>query len=86
MEEKKYPIPEEVIDLWDKKVAAENMRDIMVKLPFGFKKARRCALDAQTFRRKFWHKVRCMYPELDDNSLAFHDVGGTIIKQKHEGE
>ena len=87
MEEKEYEIPEEIIALWDKYHAAKKMRDILAKLPFGFKKARKCALDAETFNRKFWYKVRELYPEeFYKKGLEFYAYYGhvTILKDKEK--
>jgi len=48
-----YEVPEKLKIFMDKFQAAEKLRDIYVKLPFGFGKAKRCAADVAYFRRKF---------------------------------
>ncbi len=69
---KKYEIPETLALLQDKARAAKSVRDIVIKIPlFGFWHARRCAIDYQTFDRRFWNKVCEIYPELKNKKLQY---------------
>jgi hypothetical protein len=77
-----YDVPEEVADLMDKALASEDLRNCYVKLPFGFRKARKCAKDVYYFKRKFWAEIRQLYPELSKMNLSYngHDAKIIIVK------
>lgn len=62
--EKRYPIPAEIQELDNKKRAHEELRDLYVKLPFGFKKAMKCAILAEKYKKEYWAAIRDLYPEL----------------------
>ena len=82
MTEKSYPIPEEIINIADEANALKELRDEYVKRPFGFKKARRCAIDAAKKRTLFWRKVRDLYPELYGKKAYYKDgESGIIIEE-----
>lgn len=80
---KEYPVPEEIRDLFDDKNAASDLRDVYAKLPFGFKKASKCARDAQRLETKAWRKVYEIYPELIGIELTHW--AGTIKKGASNG-
>ena len=84
MEKEKYELPEEVIDLLDKANASKKMRDRLVKLPFGFKKAMRCAIDGERLTREFWSKVRVLYPEIQDKPLSVDAGNKHVIVSKEK--
>jgi hypothetical protein len=78
MKDKKYELPESVDLLNDKYAAADKLKNIAIKTPFGFWKARKCAREAEYFRRKFWRKVRELYPELDKEGLSYNSSTGLL--------
>ena len=78
MSKERYEIPDEVATLMRKAEALIELRDIYTKLPFGFKKARKCAIDQQEYRSKFWKKVNELYPELKNKRLSFN-ITGTFV-------
>ena len=49
-----YPIPDEVATINLRALAAEDVRDKCVKVPFGYRKALRAASDKIKYNRKFW--------------------------------
>lgn len=61
---KNYEVPEELRLFIDRHEAALSLRDMVIKFPFGYRKALRAATDANTFRRKFWAGINALYPEL----------------------
>lgn len=61
---KEYEVPEELAKLMDKSLACEDLRNRYVKLPFGFRKAKKCAVEFHSLKRKFWNGIRELYPEL----------------------
>ena len=77
---KTYDVPEEVKTLLEKSAAAATLRDIYANLPFGFRKARKCAIDYIKYRRIFWNKVYEMYPELPDNAIYNVTMGLIEVK------
>lgn len=83
MEDKKYELPEEVLLFIDRYFAMSELRDKCIKSPFGFRRAKKCAINATTFRRKFWSKVNDLYPELSNFELIY-DHKLTCVKIKKE--
>jgi len=70
-EKKKYPLPKELIDLVVEYVALEELRDTYVKQTFGFKKALKCSIEAESTKQKFWNKVHKLYPETVSKGLSY---------------
>lgn len=70
---KKYPIPDDIQELDNKKVAHEQLRDLYAKLPFGFKKSFKCALQAENYRKQFWAAIYELYPELQGHPLRANE-------------
>lgn len=79
---KEYTIPEEVIELTNKMYAFANLRDIYVKLPFGFKNAKKAAMGHERYRTKFWRMVWKLYPELQQDKLLFDSKKGVVVVDK----
>lgn len=82
---KEYKVPEELAIFMDKMIANEQLKDKCIKSPFGFRRARRCAINAQYFSRKFWVGLREMYPELNYKSVKYNP-GMQIALLYDEGE
>ena len=73
-----YELPEKLLLFMDKAIAFEELRDKCIKSPFGFRRARRCAIDLEYFKRKFWGNVQKMYPELENKSLHYNSISQTV--------
>ena len=69
---KEYKVPEELAIFMDEMIANEKIRDKYIKLPFRSWSARRCAIKAEHFSRKFWVGLREMYPELNYRSVKYN--------------
>lgn len=78
-ERKEYPISDDIALLFDKSIACEKLRDLAIKLPFGYWKARKAATDAEHFNRLFWKRIRQVYPEFNNNKLAYMSSFQIII-------
>jgi hypothetical protein len=59
-----FPVPVEVMEIWYDYQAMQQLRDEYIKLPFGFRKARKTSKEAQRLRGKFWRKCREAYPDV----------------------
>lgn len=79
-EHREYPISDDIALLHDKYVACEKLRDLAIKLPFGYWKARKAAADAEYFNRLFWKKVRQVYPEFENKELSYILPSQIIVK------
>jgi len=66
-----YDVPEKIAIYMDKMFASEDLRDRCIKLPFGFRRARKSARDVCYFKRKFWTGVFEIYPEIKDKRLFY---------------
>uniref|UniRef100_A0A6H1ZW89 Uncharacterized protein n=1 Tax=viral metagenome TaxID=1070528 RepID=A0A6H1ZW89_9ZZZZ len=80
-EKKKYPIPDEIALFINKAKGAEKLRDIAIKIPFGYKKALRAAGDAEHFSWKFWNSVHNLYPELSRKKLLYDYTSQSIFAE-----
>ena len=71
METKEYPISDDIVLFSYKFLAADAIRDLAVKLPFGYRKAFKAAADSIRFRKLFWDRIQDVYPELKGKRLTF---------------
>ena len=79
MEDRKYPIPDEIALLHDKAQAAKIIRDLAVKTPFGYRKAMKAAVEAIRFLRMFSKEVGDLYPELNKKKLEYSPKDQLVI-------
>jgi|WetSurMetagenome_2_1015567.scaffolds.fasta_scaffold764575_1 hypothetical protein len=77
--EGKYEIPEGLVDVIDEHFANLELRDKYISLPFGYKKAVKCTVNAEKKSREFWKKVNELYPSLVDKK-ATYQKGTTFVK------
>ena len=68
---KYYEVPAEVRFIMTEALACEKLRDLLIKLPFGFKKARGCAVESCRLRERFWEEIHALYPELHRKHLLY---------------
>lgn len=69
--DKKKKVPNELAELFDESFALQTLRDIYAKLPFGFRKARKLAIESTKKQAKFWREVIQLYPELLGKDLIY---------------
>lgn len=77
---KTHKVPEEVMEFMYKWKGAARLRDIYVKLPFGFKKARKCAREAVRNETTFWDEIKVLYPELRGKFIRVVDKEVSVIE------
>ena len=78
-EEKEYTISDDIDLLMRKTNAAMKLRDLAIKLPFGYRKARKAATDFEQFKIAFWRKVLAVYPELKGKALRYDELSKKVI-------
>jgi len=66
-----YDVPEKLALLIDKAEAFTELRDKCIKSPFGFRRAKNCAVKRSYFLRKFWGGVYDLYPELLGKNMEY---------------
>ena len=71
MSPKPYRIPDDVAAIFEEYMACTEIRDSAVKVPFGYRKAKRASRERIRAHRLFWKRVGEVYPELDDESLVY---------------
>jgi hypothetical protein len=59
----KYKIPDEVKKEFSSYCAMLILREHYAEKRFGYKKAKKCAIEAEWHRQKFWHMVDGIYPD-----------------------
>lgn len=75
---KSYELPESTTLLMDKSFAAGSMKKLCLHIPFGYWKARKCAVDELRFRRLFWMQVQSIYPDLDLQTITYTPADGKL--------
>lgn len=75
-------VPDELLAVWDKYNALLDLRDAYIKRPFGFKKAKWCAVKAREKRREFRQGVEALYPESLGKTIAFRSNGKCVLKDE----
>lgn len=74
MKEKKYIIPDDLWDLRTKATAMNELRDAYIIMRFfGYRLARKAAMEAARATDEFWNGVRDLYPELRGEHLRTID-------------
>ncbi len=72
MDDKKYEIPDEICDDAIEERALLELRDKYVLRPFGFKNARRCAVQSRQKQVIYLRKIYELYPELRECKFTFN--------------
>lgn len=75
----KKVIPDELIEIEEKCRALLELRDKYATLPFGFRRAKKCAIEAKRYRNEFVRKIKERYPELGDEFI-YNLIEKTIWK------
>ena len=83
MRDKKV-IPDEIVELGEKLEALYELRDKYATLPFGFKRARKCAIEALKYKGIFLRKVAEIYPELINVKVTYNLIEKTVWKATTE--
>jgi len=81
---KEYELPEVIKQLQDKRVGLIKLRELYIRLPFGYKKAVKCSQDTETTRRYFWESVFNLYPELKGKHISYDAEDGITINETKE--
>ena len=71
-------IPEEILEMISKSNALEELRDLYVKLPWGYNKARKAAIEAQATYNGAARKLAELYPEITEGKWGYSRSKGTI--------
>lgn len=75
-------VPKEIDSLAAEAAAMKQMRDIYVKLPFGYRRATKAAKEAEILVRSFWQKLYVLYPEVKDGKWTY--FAHEMVVRKHE--
>lgn len=73
---KKHPIPKEIAELYLQACALDNLRDKYASLPFGYKKSRRAAMEADSLATKAHRMIIKLYPELKGKGWTVFGLRG----------
>ena len=76
---KEYEVPVDLANNMDEAAAYETLRDKYIKLPFGFKKAVKCAKLHHRIVREFWSAIQTLYPELANNNNLQYKRNENIV-------
>ncbi len=78
-------IPQEIADIAIRRSALADLRDLYVRIPFGFRNARKAAMESKSGLAEFWKKVGEIYPQtLDGRTWEFSVTGGNYVYLKDE--
>ena len=84
--ENHFDLPAEITCFYNEYMAFQKLRDIYVKIPFGFKKAKKCAIQAENVREKFWRKIHELYPELKGKIIKYNLESFTVSEIRKSDE
>jgi hypothetical protein len=77
---KTYTIPQELIDISNESNAYNAMGNLYVKLPFGFKKAKKSFENQLKLNNEFWQKVYQLYPDLKGKPLRLDAINKVVFE------
>ena len=75
---KTFKVPESVVDIFAEANGLLSLRERYILMPFGFRKAKKCAIESAKKKDLFWRKIRNMFPESRGKELIFHSQYGEI--------
>ena len=79
---KNYKIPKELLKISAESNGYLKLRELYVKLPFGYKKAVKCSVEAEKLNQDFFIKAKKLYPELKGKSLQLREDEIYILEDK----
>ena len=80
-------VPIKVALLFDEARVLKELRDVYAGKTFGYKKAVKAAKAHLAKKDKFWIKVRELYPELGEKTLAYDQATREVWdKEVKDGE
>ena len=56
-------LPGDIVSVLDEYYACIGVRDSATKMTFGYRKAKRAAIESEVARRKFWKMCHEIFPE-----------------------
>ena len=68
---KKYDIPEELLQIRDKQIAAARLREAYATNPDCYEAALEASIEEATAQRLFWAGLRALYPEFAGHTITF---------------
>lgn len=77
--EENYQVPQELVDLWEESIAAEEARDSAVKGFFKFqvRNAIYLGVMARAKKKEFWKSLRDLYPDLGTH-IEYDHIAKTV--------
>jgi len=75
----RYDVPQELIDISLKAEAIGSLGRCYVKMPFGYKKAKKSFINQFKLNNEFWQKVYGLYPQLENRSLRLDAVHKSVF-------
>jgi len=71
-------VPDSIIEIFDEANGLLSLRERYVMMPFGYRKARKCSIEAEKKKNLFWRKIRNLYPLHKNKGLTFHSQLGEL--------
>jgi hypothetical protein len=85
MPQKAYKIPDELHDVYLEMIALQVLRDEYINKKIGgFRKAKKCAIEHEKLKSRFWDGVHKLYPELIGELRYLPEDRKIIIKKATE--
>lgn len=78
----RYMLPKGVTDLFDEYSSLIDLRDLCVKLPFGFRMAAKAAKKAEIARNDFWQRVYMVYPSLEGKTIEYKRYERVVAEKR----
>ena len=81
---KKYVVPVELWETWNRMLALLGLRDRYVKKANGYKKAVKAGTQAEACRSIFWSGISELYPEIRDSTKRYDRNAQVVFVETKE--
>jgi hypothetical protein len=78
-------VPNELMELYYESEANKKLVSVYAKLPFGYKKAKKCSIDSQRQINQFWREITGLY-NLNRNKVWSLDIRNQEIIPAEQAE
>lgn len=71
VKEKKFDVPEELVEMITRSVAYSNTVKTLARIPFTLRKIKALAYEAQKLENDFWRELTAIYPEVGEGTWTY---------------
>ncbi len=80
VKEKRFDVPEELVEMITRSVAYSNTIKILARIPFTLRKIKELAYESQKLEHDFWRELKAIYPEIGEGTWTYNFPTKTVFK------